>query len=353
MIADNTGERMKRYQLAPLFSGIVQTLECCGVSPIHAEVLAKCLVSADVFGVHTHGLTVFPSYISRITGGGFAIDAEPKIEKQTVAFAVVNACNTLGPVSGKFCMELAMEQCTKSGIFTVFAHNANTFGPAFYYSKLASDRNLIGISFSNSPSAMPAWGGKQKILGTNPLSVSVPGNVHGPILLDMATSVVAKSKINEYRKLGKELPVGWAVDSHGNPTTDPQTAIDGMILPMAEHKGYALAMVLDLLSGLLSGSGYLNHVGRFYSSDNSCMNVGHCFIAIDPVQIHSVAFFEEVDQYIDELHASGESVQFPGERRLQYAKTSQEHGVALHDETIVRLLSLFEQYKIEKALVTL
>lgn len=342
---------MKRYSIAPLKNALIQILTKNAVCDSQAKILADTMLEADMRGVHTHGTSIFPTYIKKIQAGGFNLTTDSVTVRQTAAFAVVDAQNQLGMVSAKTCMDLAVSQARETGIYTVFCRNANTFGPAFRYVKQATDEKMIGICLSNSPSAMPAWGGKQKILGTNPFAIGIPADKESPILVDMATSIVAKSKINEIRKQGGTIPLGWAVDENGEPTTDPAEAIRGMIMPMAEHKGYAIAMAIDIIAGVLSGAGYLNRINRFYSEDNACMNVGQCFIAINPELVFDETFCQKIDEYIAEVHASGENVLYPGQRGN--AKTAQcsNGSVELTEETVSALESLFAQNNITKALI--
>lgn len=335
---------MKRFDKKGLYDGIVSVLTKNGIKSQDADTIADCMISADAHGVHTHGVNMLPAYIDKLKSGCFNADMQPEIIKQTVAFSTVNANNAIGMVSAKWCMEHAVKMCEAGGVYYVFSKNSNTFGPAFYYTKLAADKGKIGICFSNTPAAMALWGGKKKMLGTNPFSVSVPGDRKGPILLDMATSAVAKSKINEIRKAGGEIPEGWALDEFGKPTTNPEEAIKGLMLPMAQHKGSGIAMIIDILSGLLSGAGFLNRVNKFYSENNECMNVGQCFIAIDPAMIYSDDFYGAIDNYIDEIHQSDEGVLFPGERELQKANESTEDGIELADETVFKIKKLFLEY---------
>ena len=328
---------MERFQIEPLRSGLTELLAAHGVPQKQARTLLDSMLAADLRGVHTHGLAVLPAYLSKIDWGGFALGEKTEVLRQTAAFAVVDAKGQLGAVSASDCMALALEGARRSGLFTVFCRNANTFGPAFYYAKMAADRGLIGACCCNSPTAMPAWGGTKKLLGTNPFSVAVPARSFAPIVVDMATSVVAKSKINEIRKQGGTIPEGWAVDARGVPTTDPAAAIEGMVLPMAAHKGSAIAMAIDLLAGVLSGAGYQNRVNRFYSEENRCMNVGQCFAALDPTLIADDSFYDTVDDYILALHASGEAVLYPGEREQAAYEEAMRGGVALSEETAAAL----------------
>lgn len=308
-----------------------------------AEVVADCFVEADAYGVSTHGVSVLPTHLDKLRSGGYNIAPSLDIIKEGGAFAVIDADNAIGAVSASFSMKYAVKKCKQTGIFTVFSRNSNTYGPAFYYPLLAAQSNLIGITFCNSPAAMPAWNGREKLLGTNPFSVVIPCKNKGPIIFDIATSKVAKSKINEARIRNEQIPDGWALDANGNPTTDPIEAIKGLMLPMEGHKGYGLALTIDVLSGVLSGAAFLNGVGKFYSEDNKCMNVGQTFIAIDPMQIYGDEFYDTMDTYVDTVHKSqalnNQIVRVPGENKLLMKKNSVKNGINI-DINILESLNL-------------
>ena len=302
---------------------VIAQLKEYGVSSEQAKLIADCFITADSFGVATHGTAVLPSHIERIKRGGYNLAPNFKVVRETSAFAVIDGDNAMGPVSASYCIKYAIEQGRKSGMFTVFSYNNNTFGPAFYYPYLASKEGMIGIACSNSPAQMAPIGGKEKMLGTNPFSIVVP-NGDEPIILDMATSVVAKSKFKEYKQQNKSLPNGWALDENGDPTTDPDKAMNGLILPMAGFKGYGIAMMIDILAGVLSGASYLNNVGRFYAETNNCMNVGFQFTVIDPKQVLGDNYGEVIKDFVETLRNSkpvdGGKIILPGDDRLQFRK---------------------------------
>ncbi len=305
---------------------IIKQLMENGVPQEQAEIVADCFSMADSYGVTTHGAAILPSHIQRIQRGGYNLSPVFKVIRETAAFAVIDGNNAMGPVSATFCIRYAIEKCKDSGVFTVFSRNNNTLGPAFYYPLLAAREGLIGIACSNSPAQMAPIGGKEKMLGTNPFAIVIP-NGDAPIILDMATSIVAKSKFKEYKLAVKELPEGWALDADGKPTTDPDEAMQGLVLPMAGFKGYGIAMMIDILSGVLSGAGYLNKVGRFYTENSSCMNVGFQFIVLDPKQILGEEYGALIKDFVSQLRNSksidGCSIILPGDDRLKYKKENQ------------------------------
>lgn len=339
---------MKRYNEEQVKKCLLEILTNTPLNASEVDAFINVLITSDKCGVYTHGLSVFKSHVDRIKRGGYNMGVSPRIEKETAAFMTVDARNTLGMYSAIFCMKQAIEHARESGIYSVLCKNCNTYGPAFYYTKMAIDQHMIGITFCNSPSAMAPWGGYDKMLGTNPLAVGIPGLNKGPILFDMATSIVAKSKINEARKNGENIPEGWAIDLEGNSTTDPVAAINGMILPMAGAKGYGLAMVIDIIAGVLSGAAYLNHIERFYSKTNDCMNVGQYFMVINPSIVMSTEFYKKVDMYIEEIHASKhkmrQKVLYPGERKNIEYKLSEVSGISLTDFAVDSINLMLKEY---------
>lgn len=306
------------------FKTTKDTLIANGVREKDAEIVADCLVTADEYGVTSHGTAILPSHIQRIQRGGYNLNADIKVIKETAAFAVVDGDNSMGPVSAMFCLDYALEKCKQSGVFTVFSRNNNTFGPAFYYSLKAAEKGCIAFICSNSPAQMAPIGGCEKLLGTNPFATVIPVPDGDPIMVDMATSVVAKSKFKEYKAAGKQLPDGWALDNDGNPTNDPDKGMSGLVLPMAGFKGYAISMLIDIFSGLLSGASYLDKVGRFYSEDGSSMNVGFYMTVIDPVAVCGEEYNQEIREYVERIKnskaAEGNQIALPGADRINFRK---------------------------------
>ncbi len=295
-----------------------------GVSVTDAKTFIDCLITADSYGVLSHGTGTLPAHIERIKNGGYNLNPDIKVIKETSAFAVIDGDNALGPVSAEFCMGYAAKKCKESGVFTVFARNNNTFGPAFYYPLQIARQGLIGFVCSNSPAQMAAMGGRDKMLGTNPFSCVIPLPDSEPIIIDMATSAVAKSKIKQFKEQGKKIPEGWATDINGLPTTDPETALSGLVLPMADFKGYSIAMLIDIIAGALSGAAVLNGVGQFYGN-SQCMNVGYYMVAIDPEVVFGEAYSDMIKNYVATVRnshaAQGKKILLPGDDRIEYKNT--------------------------------
>lgn len=303
-----------------------------------ADIVADCFVTADAGGVYTHGISMLASHIKKIDNGEYNLYPKFEKEKSTHSFCRINCDNAIGAFSAYKCMMTAVNNAKNEGIYTVFANNCNTYGAAFYYTKYASDNGMIGITFCNSPAAMAPWGSYEKLIGTNPFAVSIPSKSRGSILFDMATSKVAKSKINQARINGSEIPDGWALDVNGKPTTNPIEAIKGVVLPMAEHKGYGLALSIDIIAGMLSGAQYSTGIGKFYSVDGKAMNVGQVFIAINPEIVMNRDFYSLMDDYIDKIHncqpLENQTVYYPGERKQLNIKKAMDVGIDYDNITI-------------------
>ncbi len=300
---------------------IINELVLHGVPDTQAEIMADCLATSDIYGVTTHGKAVLPAHIERIKRGKYNLAPDIKVLRETSAFAIIDGDNAIGPVSAEYCMRYAVRKSKQSGVFTVFAKSNNTLGPAFYYSLLAAQENMIGIVATNSPAQMAPAGGVEKMLGTNPFSAVIPVADSDPIIIDFASSVVAKSKLKEYVKKGEKIPKDWALDSEGNPTDDPNEAINGLMLPMSGFKGYGIALLIDLVAGFMSGASYLNHVERFYSENKAGMDVGYFMFVINPQLVFGHDYNICIKKYVEELRNSkaidGHRIILPGDDRIE------------------------------------
>lgn len=334
-----------RYSIEKVRCLSEQALVDCNLSKEEAAIVVDSMLQADINGVNTHGIRMLHAYVDKLKNGQFVI-AQPNIIKESPSFTIMDSNNIIGAISATKASQICIEKAKIYGMHTVFARNCNTFGPAFYYAELMSKEGMIGFVCSNTPAAMPAFNGLEPMLGTNPLAFSCPSKTRGTITLDMATSIVAKSHFSTALANHEKLKEGWALDQNGNPTTDPMEAIKGFVLPMAGFKGYGIAMAIDILSGFLSGAGYLNKVNKFYSQDGKGMNVGQMFVAINPMMVYEGDFLADMDDYIQILRSSkvveGKKIALPGDDRVQRREASLECGIELNEDTVKKLESLFD-----------
>lgn len=298
-----------------------------GLSRRDATMLADNLIDADIRGVTTHGLTRIPSYIGKIEAGLCDPKAQPNVIRSMPATAVIDAKNCMGQVSGTIAMELAIDMAEKYGIGFVGVRNGCHYGTAGYYAMMAERKCMIGVSTTNSGVFVAPYGGIEARLGTNPVAVALPAKKHLPILLDMATSRVARGKILVSMKKGEAIPADWALDINGNVTTNSVDAFNGILLPLS-YKGYGMAVVIDMLTGVLMGSGYGNQVDL----PAAFPLVGSNFLAIKTEAFCEIdEFTSKVDALIDEIKnvkrdAETECVYMPGEIEFNIERENMEKG---------------------------
>ncbi len=278
-----------------------------------AETSAGLMVRTDLRGVESHGIDMLPRYWELWRDGVIEMDAEPLVVRDDGATALLDGRKGLGhPVSAR-AMQLAIDKARTYGIGIAAVKNSNHFGAAANYSMMALAHDLIGFATTNTPyvAMVPTFGRAAK-LGTNPISFAAPAGDEPPFVLDMATTTVAFGKIRVASRWEKPIPEGWALDERGMPTTDPFVALKARLLTpvggsreTGGHKGYGLAVMVDILSGVLGGAVYGDLYFRSDMAERKIGNVGHCFAAIDPARFREIGEFKrDMDDMIRSLKAT-------------------------------------------------
>ncbi len=315
-----------------------------GLTETDAADVVKILVLADLFGLSTHGLSRIESYGERLLVQG--IRARPNITVQAPAPALrlVDGDNGVGPLVGMHALRAAMDAARQCGIGMAFARGSNHFGPISPYSLLAAEEGFASVIGSNATTTIAPWGGSDARLGNSPLGFGVPNPGGSPFLLDMAMSVVARAKVRNALKRGESIPDTWATDDKGRATTDPKAALDGFLLPIGGHKGYGLALLVDMFAGLLSNAAYLTHVKSWVDAPDEPQNLGHFFILIDTRMLGSAQWLSErMMDFAAILHDSppavaGKPVIVPGEIELKEMAQQRTTGIVLEAATVALLL---------------
>ena len=294
---------------------------------------AECLVLADLRGVQTHGLLRLPGYLDRIRKG--MIDPKPALApaRVTPVAASLDGKSGLGFVVGTRAMAEAVAMARASGIGIVSVRRSNHFGMAATYVLQALEAGMVSMVFTNASRAMPPWGGREPLLGTSPLAVGVPGGKLAPFVLDMSPSIAARGKIRIAEKRGEKIPLGWALDAEGRPTTDATAALAGVVLPIGGPKGSGLAMMMDIFGGVLSGAAYAGGVADQYSVFDRPQDVGHFFLAMRPdlfVPMHEVR--ARMDVLVERVKACPkaegfEEILMPGEIEARTAAKREKNGI--------------------------
>ncbi|EXJ90323.1 alcohol dehydrogenase [Capronia coronata CBS 617.96] len=289
-----------------------------GVPSEAADTVAKCLVAADLRGIDTHGVNRIPSYLERIRQGVLDPKAKPTVHQVTPVVAQVDGNNGFGFVAASLGMDTAIEMAKVYGIGMVSVKHSNHFGMSAWIVQQAIDADMMSLVFTNSSPALPAWGAKSKLLGVSPIACGAPAGKTKPFILDMAPSIAARGKIYKAQRRGEKIPLDWALDENGRPTDDPAKALQGVMLPMGGPKGSALAIMMDVFSGVLSGSAFAGHVTNPYDPARPA-GVGHFLIAIKPDLFLSLDEFKERMDYLyqrvvgSEKRDGFERIYFPGE----------------------------------------
>lgn len=323
-----------------------------GVPESDAIIFADSLVEADIAGTPTHGISRCDIYIRRIQKGLIDPKAMLEIESTRSSVMVVNAGNGLGQVQAVKVLDKLIKKAKETGLSLATIKNSQHFGTLSYYCNRAADANMILLATTNCEPSMSPAGGCQAYFGTNPLGVSFPTGKGFHVKVDLATSLVARGNIIDANKRGEDIPEGWAQDVDGNPTKDAGKALLGTVLTMAGHKGYALALAAEVLSGVLSGSAVGPSIGSMYKNFDRKQDVGHFFCLIDIEALMDVDQFKfRIDSMIDEIKGcrkqSGiDEIFVPGERSAKNIVSNRKKGIKIGKETLKELKTLCEEFKI-------
>ncbi len=313
-----------------------------GMPEADARLVADTLVQADLWGHQSHGVLRLGWYLDRIRNKVMKPVTKPEFVVDAGAIAVIDGHDGVGHVLTVLATKEAVKRAKAHGIGAVGVRNSNHFGTCMYYTMMGAREGCVMFLTTNGGPAMAPWGGMKKIIGTNPWSVAAPVGSRAPFVVDMAATGVARGKIYLARNKGLPIPLGWAINAAGAPTTDPQEAIDGIILPMAEHKGYAIAAMVDMLSGVLTGSGFLTAVHSPYKTAEKS-NCGHLMIALNIEAFQPLKeFTASMERFTAEIKsvplARGfDEVFYPGEMEANNNARNRKEGIQFPDDTLADL----------------
>jgi LDH2 family malate/lactate/ureidoglycolate dehydrogenase len=312
-----------------------------------ARVTATVLAETDAYGTHSHGTKNLRMYIEKIKAGALDPTARPEVVSEGGAFAIMDAHDAMGMVASYEAMNKAIALAQKSGVGFVAVRNSCHFGAAGYYANMAAAHGMIGLAMSNTDPNMTVPGGKGEIIGNSPLAYAVPVQRHNPIFLDIAMSATAALKINQAKADKKPIPDTWLVDDEGVPTTDPSYYQNGGALqPMAAHKGYGLSLLVDILSGMLSGGATTQGITSWCFDLKTKNAASHAFLVfnIDAMQPKD-AFLQRTDDYIDYVKSAPKAkgkdeIYMPGEIEWTRKEAADAQGISLPDDVVSSLETL-------------
>lgn len=336
-----------RFGVQRLEDFIATAFEAQGVTPEHAATTATRMIDADLRGRHGHGIIRLPAYSRRIREGGYNLNPNIRVERETAVSALIDGDNGMGHVVVTQAVELAIKKAKEIGLAWVGMRRSNHAGAGGVYAAMPLEHDLIGcyMAVANA-NHMPPWGGIDKLLGTNPIALAVPAGEEPAFQLDIATSVASYGEVKLAAQQGEPLPEGWMVDERGRPVTDSQRAAEGLLVPIGEHKGYGLNVVIGLLAGVLNGAAFGRDVIDFNADYSVATDTGQAMLVMRADLFRPLEDFKaEVDRHIRDIRASrpikdGPPVRLPGERAVAYARQMRDEGIPVGDTLMEQLRSL-------------
>src|SRR5580693_855805 len=320
---------------------MVDSFVAAGLPAADAARCAELMTQADLTGADGHGVLRLPQYVRRLNAGGFNTRPAITVSRTAPATALVDGDNGMGHLVMTRATNEAIAMARENGVAWVGVRRSNHAGPAGVYAAVANANH------------MATWGGTELLLGTNPLAIGVPSG-SGPIVLDMATSIVAYGTVKKYALRDLTMPEGWFVNpATGEAITDPKRSGEGVLLPMGEYKGAGLALMLGLLGGVLNGAAFGRDVVDFNADDNSETNTGHFMVAIDIARFLPLATFTaEVDRHVKDFRQSKrlpgvDEIRLPGDRRAQCREERLRDGVPIAPALLAQLDKLAAELKIK------
>lgn len=331
-----------------------QSFEKSGLSEEDAESTADTLVQSEVMGVSSHGVVRLPFYCKRLIDKGTKTHPKIKILVERPSAILIDGDNGLGQVISIYAMKQAMSKAKTSGICFAGVKNSCHFGMAAYYAKMALKDDMIGVAATNTPPVMAAWGGSKSAIGNNPLAIAVPTAREFPLVLDISMSVVAGGKVRLAAVNKEKISFNWILDAKGKPTDRPEDFFpDGTLLPLG-HKGFGLAVMIEILTGVLTGAGILSEMKLWFKDTATPINNGHFFIAIDIKTFCAPEIFKKrINHMVDELKScppceGSKGVFMPGEIEFHKEQQCRENGLSISPEVLKNLNDFASEIGIAK-----
>ena len=351
-MANDAGNAL-RVPAATLEKFVARAFEAVGISAPEASIIAELMVRADVQGSEGHGVFRLPQYIRRIKGGAVNLKPKIRVAREAAGMALVDGDNGMGHLVMRFATERAIEKARQAGVAWVGVKWSNHAGPASLYASMPLAHDMIGLYLAvGNANHLPAWGGLDMLLSTNPIAVAIPAGEEPAIVLDMATTVAAYGKVKTKAQRGETMPEGWMMDRQGQPLTDPRRANEGFLLPIGGYKGYGLALIFGLLAGTLNGAAMGRDVVDFNADDTTPTNTGHAIVAINVEAFQPAAEFKQsVDALIRDLRKSERlpgvaRIRLPGDGSRAAREDRLRNGIALSSPLAASLAKLAAELKI-------
>jgi L-2-hydroxycarboxylate dehydrogenase (NAD+) len=350
----------KVIQVAALRRFCEEVFVRLGFEKEDSTIISDVLLLSDLFGIDSHGINRLKMYVQQMQAGFIDVKSQPEIVFQTPVSAVIDGKKGMGQLVSNFAMTVAIEKAKTSGVALITVRNSNHYGIAGYYSLMASNEGMIGLSMTNSLAAVVPTHGKEPMLGTNPIAFSFPANP-SPFLFDSATSVVSVGKIEIYDRLSKPIPLGWGLNSQGNDESDPKEVLNSIFSgasglhplgggneEMGGHKGYGFSMIVEILSSIISLGTTSNHIEQKVGEAGVC----HFFMVIDPrIFGNPTTIQKHFENYLTEIRNSNKSndqsrIYTHGEKEAESFLRRKTDGLVLNEKTVEQLVSIANEVNV-------
>jgi (2R)-3-sulfolactate dehydrogenase (NADP+) len=305
-----------------------------------AAATARALVYAEMQGLASHGVQRIPQYATHLRNGRADGAAKPRIVNARGGAVLIDAGFGLAYAACALAVQEAVQRAHEFGVSYAAVCNSHHFGVAAYHLEPVGAAGLVGLAFGNSPAAMPAAGGKRPLLGTNPIAAIFPRSRAAPLVIDLSLSEVARGKLMVAAKEGRPIPLGWALDKDGRPTTDPKAGLEGSMLALGGSKGAVLALVIELLVTALTGSAVGFEASSFFVDEGNRPRLGQGFLVIDPDALSGRATYDERIETLLGAMTADPDVRLPGERRRALAEAAARDGIELSAALLEQLTAL-------------
>lgn len=316
-----------------------QTLRASGASPLQADATARSIRDAEADGIRTVGLSYLPTYCDHVACGKVVADAVPAVVRPRPATVVVDAGNGFCHPAFEAGLDPLVDAARTSGVGVLAITHSYSAGVLGWFVERVGEQRLVALMFANSSSTMAPAGGVRPFFGTNPIAWAAPRRDGPPVVADFSSSAVAFARVNAAAQAGEAIPLGWALDADGRPTTDATSALAGSMMPAGGHKGSALALLVDLMAGGVAGSNFSFEASSFGGTAGGPPDVGQVVLAIDPSATMGDGFVDRIEHELRTLSAEP-GVRLPGDRRLANRLTAAAHGVEVPDD----LMALLHHY---------
>ena len=318
----------KRLTLTEAENLCVRALLASNVSEANARSTASALVAAEADGQKGHGLSRIPSYAAQALSGKVDGHAAPTLSRPGTALIRVNANSGLAYPAIDIASETLLELVKVTGVASACIHNSHHLGQAGAHAERLANAGLVALVFTNSPKAINFWGGRNPMMGTNPIAFAAPRADGAPLVIDLALSKVARGKILAAKNAGEKIPDSWALNANGEPTDDPAEAMQGSMLPIGDAKGAALVLIVELLAAALTGSNFGYEASSFFEAEGDSPGIGHTIVVFDPAMTSGGRFVERMGNIIAAIeHTDG--ARLPGTTRLENRQNATKAGVEI------------------------